>query len=399
MHPSLLTPSSLPMRWRTLLALVVAVLLAHWGALFGQLNAFTITSNSARSMSTRTIEAALPAELPMQPAATAQTPKPKITPAPKKPVIAQNKPKTQVNTAQPAIENVASAPPVPADTPPASPPDTPQTPPQPSTEEAASSPPATPTVELALDAQLPSAQPLRESAGAQGARQVYAFPSAGRFEFNAIQVKGAQTQTAFGALDWATDGNTYQLQLESKMGFISLLRQTSVGRISANGLQPERFSDKRFNRSERATHFRRDKGTISFANNKPDAPLLSGAQDQMSFMMQLAGIVGGNAEQLKNQTSVSLQVASSDDADTWVFAIEGEEKITLPAGTTMALHLVRYPRKEFDRRVELWLAPGLDYMPVRIKQTEQNGDVLELLLRSPQLPELATKNCSKDKTC
>jgi hypothetical protein len=47
--------------------------------------------------------------------------------------------------------------------------------------------------------------------------------------------------------------------------------------------------------------------------------------------------------------------------------------------------MVRNPRKEFDSRLELWLAPGLGYLPVRILQTEANGNTLELLLRSPAL--------------
>lgn len=389
------------MRWRTLLALLAGVLLAHWTVLFGQLNAITMATSSARSMNTRMVDAALPAAPPVvatnAPAAKlpppAAIPKPKA--AAKPPKFIPIKPVVQENTAQPAIENVAIASPI-------NPPDAPPSAPKLAEPELVStvpSPPATPTTELPLDAQITSAQPLRESA-AQGAAQEFAFPAAGRFEFNAIQTKGAQTQTAFGTLDWATDGNTYQLQLESKAAIFSVFRQTSVGRLSANGLQPERFSDKRFNRSERATHFQRDKGIISFANNKPNAPLLSGAQDQLSMMLQLSGIVGGNPAQAQAQRSIQLQVASTDEADLWVFSVEGVQTIVLPAGTTTALHLVRAPRKEFDRRVELWLAPSLDYMPVRLKQTEQNGDTLDLLLRSPsvRMPEVSV-NCAATQTC
>lgn len=384
------------MRWRTLLALLAGVLAAHWTLLFGQLNALTLTASSVRSMNTRIVDAA-PAATTEVPAAAvappAPKPRPKIAPAP--PKFIPNKPEAQENTAQPATKNVAPDPPI---APPDKPPAVPELAPELAVSNAPS-PPATPATELPLDAQITNMKPPRDAA-TQGAAQEFAFPAAGQFKFNAIQVKGVQTQTGFGTLDWATDGTTYQLQLESKAAFISLLRQTSVGRLSASGLQPERFSDKRFNRSERATHFQRDKGIISFANNKPDAPLLSGAQDQISFMMQLAGIIGGNPQQMLNQRSVSLQVANSDDADTWVFAIEGEEKVVLPAGTTLALHLVRYPRKEFDRKVELWLAASLDYMPVRLKQTEQNGDTVDLQLSSPsvRMPEVPI-NCTATNTC
>jgi hypothetical protein len=82
---------------------------------------------------------------------------------------------------------------------------------------------------------------------------------------------------------------------------------------------------------------------------------------------------------------VSLQVANTEEADTWLFVVNQAEKIQVPAGQAMALHMVRNPRKEFDSRLELWLAPGLGYLPVRILQTEANGNTLELLLRSPAL--------------
>jgi Protein of unknown function (DUF3108) len=397
MHLSMFASLKLPMRWRTLLALLVAVLLMHWAVLTGQLNNLLPTAGGARSMSTRMVDApttqppaaqAVPTPVPTAPAITKA-----LAPAPKK---AQNKPDVQVSTAQAAINSIAkSTPAVQPEPPSTSPPETTQT----IAQDATASTPDTTVTESSLDQQITAAQPLRESA-VQSAAQEFAFPASGSFAFNAINTRGAQTQSAFGTLDWASDGRTYQLQLEGKAAFISMFRRTSVGRLGPKGLQPERFSDKRFNRSEQATHFRQDKGVISFANNKPNAPLLAGAQDQLSMMLQLAAIVGGNPVQVQAKGSVQLQVAGTDEADTWVFSVEGMETIMLPAGTTTALHLLRAPRKEFDRRVELWLAPTLDYMPVRFKQTEQNGDTLDLQLRSPdvRMPEPAN-NCDATKTC
>ena len=42
-----------------------------------------------------------------------------------------------------------------------------------------------------------------------------------------------------------------------------------------------------------------------------------------------------------------------------------------------ALKLTRSPRKEFDQKVELWLAPGMDYVPVRLRLTQPNGDSVD----------------------
>jgi hypothetical protein len=46
---------------------------------------------------------------------------------------------------------------------------------------------------------------------------------------------------------------------------------------------------------------------------------------------------------------------------------------------------VRHPRKEYDTRVELWLARTLDYLPARLRITQANGDVADQQLKS--LPE------------
>ena len=41
------------------------------------------------------------------------------------------------------------------------------------------------------------------------------------------------------------------------------------------------------------------------------------------------------------------------------------------------LKLTRSPRKEYDIKVELWLAPGMDYVPVRLRLTQPNGDSVD----------------------
>jgi len=46
----------------------------------------------------------------------------------------------------------------------------------------------------------------------------------------------------------------------------------------------------------------------------------------------------------------------------------------LPGGQQLARKLVRNPRQEYDQKVELWLAPALGYLPVRMRITDSNGD-------------------------
>jgi hypothetical protein len=112
-------------------------------------------------------------------------------------------------------------------------------------------------------------------------------------------------------------------------------------------------------------------------------PLLAGAQDRMSVMMQLGGLLAASPGRYPAGTRISVQTVGPRDADVWVFVVGDEEKVSLPAGEYVTRKLTRNPRREFDRKLELWLAPAYGYLPVRIRQTEPNGDFADAQLRKP----------------
>jgi Protein of unknown function (DUF3108) len=176
-------------------------------------------------------------------------------------------------------------------------------------------------------------------------------------------------------LRWRQDGTHYEAQLTIG-AFGQSWAQTSRGDIGPQGLMPSRFSEKK-TRSEVAAHFERDKGRISFSANTPDAPLLAGAQDYLSVMLQLGAMMAGEPERYPVATTLTLQIAGPRDADVWLFTVEGPETLDLPGGGQKAVKLLRHPRRPFDQQVELWLAPALAYMPVRLRISEANGDYLD----------------------
>ena len=173
-------------------------------------------------------------------------------------------------------------------------------------------------------------------------------------------------------LHWRHDGSEYEAKLELSGSLFPSRTQQSTGRITAEGLAPLRFSDKA--RSEEAAHFERDQGKVSFSSNRPDAPLTAGAQDRLSVLLQLGAMIAGEPGKFGPGATIAIQTASTRDAEVWQFAVEGEEALQLPGGALTALKLIRNPRKEFDQKVELWLAPGMDYVPVRLRLTQPNGD-------------------------
>lgn len=208
----------------------------------------------------------------------------------------------------------------------------------------------------------------------------FTVPGSMRLRYTvAAQVRG-QARAGESELVWRHDGESYEARLEVDAAPLPKRTQRSTGRITPDGLAPLRFSEKL--RNEQAAHFERDAGKVSFSSNRPDAALLAGAQDRLSVLLQLAAMLAGQPEKFPPSATVIVQTAGTRDAEQWLFTVEQEESLHLPGGTVSALKLTRNPRKEFDQKLEIWLAPGMDYVPVRLRLTQPNGDSLDQLWSS-----------------
>ena len=180
---------------------------------------------------------------------------------------------------------------------------------------------------------------------------------------------------AHGTLDWTVADGRYEARMEMRVLLLGSRSQTSTGRIGPNGLMPERFADK--SRSEKAAHFDAAQQRIRFSSNAPEAPLQPGAQDRLSLFLQLASLLQARPQAYTTGQTVDMQVAGTGDAPIWRFDVGEESTISLPAGEFKVRHLVRQPRKEFDSTVEMWLAPSLQHLPVRLRVKQSNGDVAD----------------------
>lgn len=226
-------------------------------------------------------------------------------------------------------------------------------------------------VAVAADLAVAAAAPPATRAG-KPAAAAFRIPAPVRLHYQVVAHNHSQLWQANGELQWRHDGHSYEAKLEVSAPLLPTRTQRSAGSVTSEGLAPLRFSDK--GRSEEAAHFERDQGKVSFSSNRPDAVLMAGAQDRLSVMLQLGAMIAGNPKKFPPATTIAIQTAGTRDAEPWQFTVEGEETLQLPGGTVTALKLTRNPRKEFDQRVELWLAPAMDYVPVRLRLTQPNGD-------------------------
>lgn len=182
-----------------------------------------------------------------------------------------------------------------------------------------------------------------------------------------------QASLGTSELTWRHDGNSYEARFETASPSSPRPRvQHSAGSIGSRGLEPARFGDR--GRGEQAAHFDRAGQRVVFSNNRPAAPLAPGAQDRLSILLQLAALVAGTPDRFPAGAEVVVQTATAREAGPWVFTVDGPEQLQLPGGELGTVKLTRPPRGEFDQRLEVWLAPGQAYVPVRLRLTQPNGD-------------------------
>ncbi|WPB56732.1 DUF3108 domain-containing protein [Xylophilus sp. GOD-11R] len=203
-----------------------------------------------------------------------------------------------------------------------------------------------------------------------------------RYEMNG-EAKGL-VYHANADLLWQQDGARYSTRMEVSAFLIGSRIQTSEGTIGPAGLEPERFTDK--GKREQATHFDRAAGRIVFSSNAPQMPLPPGAQDRLSVFLQLSSQMAGDPGRYPKGTTITIPTAGSNDLGEWTFVVGDEEALQLPIGAQQAIRLERSPRKAYDTRVEVWIAPALGYLPVRMRITQQNGDFIEQRLDSAERP-------------
>lgn len=199
-----------------------------------------------------------------------------------------------------------------------------------------------------------------------------------------------------GTLRWATDGEHYQMVVSMSLPFVGTYSFTSEGRIDAFGLAPQRYVEQRGRRGADTTSFERDASAarITFTRSPSVLPLTDGAQDRFSMIMQLASLVRGNPNAYTPGVTRQFFVADTDSGEIWPVEMIGTETVRTARGFIEAKHFMRLPRREGDRRrIDVWLAPSLGYLPVRLVQTEPNGTEVELLwhdkLPPPDAPAVA----------
>jgi len=172
---------------------------------------------------------------------------------------------------------------------------------------------------------------------------------------------------------WRHDGAHYEIDnLTETTGLAWIFRpvtmvQASRGEVSGSNLQPREYRSERDGKLVDAASFDWAGGRLSFAGDR-SAPLVAGAQDMLSAFYQLGrqAVEGG----------VEMALTTGKKFETYRFVVLGEEKLTLRFGEVRTIHLKSGGEPGKDA-TEVWLAPTLHGLPLKIRYIDRNGDAFE----------------------
>lgn len=306
------------------------------------------------------------------PAAPAPTPEPLDTPIRETveplPMAAAQEPAASEAAAAAADAGAGSGPT------PATPPAPPAPKPEPETP---STPSAGPAQGMAITS--PDGTPL-----ASDAPVPVQMPDPARLSFAVTGQAKRFNYSASAELVWRHANGQYQASQEVSLFLLGSRSQTSEGRITDRGLEPSRFNDKA--RKEQSAQLAFDQNLAHFSTGAPDAPIAPGAQDRLSVFLQLSALLAAAPQRYPAGTQISFITVSARRADRWTFRVGETETLDLPSGSTQALRLDKIAAAGDDQQASLWLAPSLQYLPVRIRLAQDNGDFADLQLKGRQAP-------------
>ncbi|RZT38540.1 DUF3108 domain-containing protein [Cupriavidus agavae] len=191
-------------------------------------------------------------------------------------------------------------------------------------------------------------------------------------------------QNPDGIIRWEQDGRQYRLAVETRVLWFRFVFE-SQGNMTERGLQPTRYEEARRNKRAVA-RFDHAANMVVFETRGGQAPMPANFQDRFSVFLQLVGWARGDPQRYVTPGATeSFSVADTTEVEPMQVQYVGEENIDIGTGMVRTRHFVRLPRHPGDqRRVEIWLAPSLDWMPARLRQTEPDGTQIDLVYRSSE---------------
>ena len=170
--------------------------------------------------------------------------------------------------------------------------------------------------------------------------------------------------------DPATQGERYQVRIGIDFG-LAAAQLTSQGLVRATGLQPQAYEEQLPGGKRRSVKIEPYALQLQDGRliGRPEAAALD-LQDSASQFVELGHRFNTQRARLADGEVVRLWLARPGGLDEWVYDIGPAEMIALPILGAVQAHRLT-PRPLANPRgnitAEMWIAPSLQYLPVRIQ--------------------------------
>jgi hypothetical protein len=180
-------------------------------------------------------------------------------------------------------------------------------------------------------------------------------------------------------VQWQRADDKYQVRLDVKVQPLFTQVLTSQGEVTPDGLVPRAYEEFRPGK-RRVAHFG---DQVLVLENGKTAPRPAGVQDTASQFVELTHRFATGKEPLEVGRAVTVWLARPGAVDRWVYDIVAVETLQTPRmGPVEAYHLkprpIANPRGNIT--AEMWFAPSLLYLPVRIKVVMGTEAHLDLMV-------------------
>ncbi|MBS0407072.1 MAG: DUF3108 domain-containing protein [Proteobacteria bacterium] len=364
---------------RALLVTLAVVLLLHALAIafFSQfLQAPSLLAHMTAPMYTRTISVQAPAPEP-----AAQAPMAEAAP---------ERPTARIETPQQAARRKAARPPPPraaasqaqaaTERPAPAPPEAPEAAASQAVAAAPAAEPAGP-VDGASAALAAASAPAPTQAAASAAAPAYLaqWPADTRLTY---RLGGNYRGELHGSAQvlWQREGTRYQASVQIDLGLLLSMRFTSQGEITEQGLAPEVYEEQ-VRQRRRGVRI----GEDVRLNNGERVPRPRDVQDTASQFVEMGHRFATDPAALQAGSEIRLWLARPGGVDQWTYDVVGEDTLHLPRlGAVPAYHLKPRPldKPRGPISAEIWIAPTLQYLPVRIRLTQGPDTYMDLMVET-----------------
>jgi len=179
---------------------------------------------------------------------------------------------------------------------------------------------------------------------------------------------------------WQRDGDRYQVQLDVDTTFRRVV-MTSQGEVTEAGLVPRAFEEL----SGKRLRSVKLGDTVIALDNGRSVERPAAVQDTASQFVELSHRFATGRQPLEIGRSVSVWMARPGAVDHWTYDITDREILQTPKlGAIDSFHLKPRPLANPRGNIyaEMWFAPGLQYLPVRIRLTMGDEAEIDLVVET-----------------